>query len=185
MVLDRLEGGNGPAELHAHLGIGGRLLGALGGDAGRLGGNHETGQVDEHLSPTGQDVRGRTIERDAGGPPGGIEVARHLHGHTPARRVDDDGVVTRGEDEQVGEATAQDRRRRPGGRTPGHGDVARERDATEDGSVGQARHEPRGQLARRGGIDDGAGDHRGHEGPRRHGAAELLDHDDELGHPEA
>ena len=185
VVLDRLEGGDGPAELHAHLGVGGRLLGALGGDAGRLGGDDEAGQVDEHLAPAGDDVRGRTVERDAGGAPGRIEIAGHLHRHAGMRRLDDDGVVARGEDEDVGEATAQDRRRRPGGRTAGHGDVGRERDAAEGGPVGQSRQQPGRQLVGSGRVDDGAGDHGGHEGPRRHGAAELLDHHHELGQPEA
>jgi len=45
MMLHRLEGGDRAAELLAHLGVLARLLGALPGDAGRLGGQDRPGQV--------------------------------------------------------------------------------------------------------------------------------------------
>ncbi len=41
-----------------------------------------------------------------------------------------------------------------------------------------------GHLGGSDGVDDGTGDHGRHEGSRRHGAAELLDHDDEFGQAE-
>ena len=65
----------------------------------------------------------------------------------PADRLDDDGVVARRQDEHLGEAAAQDRRRRPGGpcrRDTVMSDV--ERDAAEDGPVGQTGQQPCRQL---------------------------------------
>ena len=188
VVLDGLEGGDGPAELHAHLGVGGGLLGALGGDAGRLGRDDEPGQVDQHPPPAGDAPR-------AGAPSSvtraarrvGSRLRRHARRCTPpADVVDDDGVVARGQDEDLGEATAQDRRRRPGGRASRHRDVGRRarrrrRRSRRPGpaaAVPPARPEPAASM-------HGAGDHGRHEGPRAQGAAELLDHDDQLGQPEA
>ena len=81
VVLDGLERGDGPTELHAHLGVGGGLLGALGGDADRLCRDDEPGQVDQDLAPAGDDVCRRAVELHAGGAPGRIEVAWHFDGH--------------------------------------------------------------------------------------------------------
>ena len=128
---------------------------------------------------------GRAVEGDARGTPGRVEVARHLDGDAAARCLDDDDVVARGEHEQVGEAAAQDRRRRSGGRARGHGDIGGERDAGGDRSVGQAGQELRRHLLGRGGVHEGAGDHGRHERSRRDGPAELFDDHDELGQSEA
>ena len=114
-----------------------------------------------------------------------VEVVRDLHHDATRSNVHDDGVVTRGEDEQMGEATAQDRRSRAGGLAVRHRDVRRQRDAAEDRAVGQPGQEARRQRTGRGRVDHRAGDHRRHERSGRDGAAELLGHHDELGQPEA
>ncbi len=62
VVLDGLERRDGPTELHAHLGVGGGLLGAFGGDAGRLRRHNQSGEVDERPPPAG-DHLGRCSRR--------------------------------------------------------------------------------------------------------------------------
>ena len=106
----------------------------------------ETGEVDERPPSAGDHLGRCAVERDPSRAPRRVEVGWHLHLHAPGRHVDDDGVVARGQHEDVGEATAQDRRSRPGGLTVAHCDVALERDAGEDGPVGQAGQQPGRQL---------------------------------------
>ena len=95
----------------------------------------------------------------------GSRLARHLDADPARRRVHHDGVVARRQHEHVGEATAQYRRRRPGGRAPRHRDVRRQRDTAAGRPVGQARQPLRLQLVRSDGVDHRAGDDRRHEGP--------------------
>ncbi len=185
MVLDGLEHGDGPAELHAHLGVGGGLLGALGGDAGGLGGHEEPRQVDQHLPPPGDHPHRRTVERHPGGAPGRVEVGRYVDGDAARRRVDHDGIVARRQHENVGEAAAQDRRRRPGGPPVAHRDVGRQPHASEHRSVGQPAQQACRQVVGPDLVDDRAGDDRRHERPGRQRPAQLLDHHDELGQAEA
>ena len=185
VVLDGLEGADRPAELHAHLGVRRGLLGALGGDAGGLGGEDEPRQVDEHPPAAVDHLGGCAVEGDVRGPSRRVEVVRNLDGDAPRRRIDDDGVVPRDEDEDVGEAAAQDRRHRSGGRASRHGDIRGQPDSAEGRPVGQAGQQVGGQLVGRRGVDDRAGDDGRHEGPRCHGAAELLRHHHQLGQPEA
>jgi hypothetical protein len=183
-MLDGLEGGDGPTELHAHLGVGGGLLGALVGDTGRLGRDNETGEVDER-TPSAGDHGGRcTVERDPSRAPRRVEVRWHLHLHAPGRHLDDDGVVARGQHEDVGEAAAQDRRRRPGGLTVAHRDVGLERHAGADGPVGQPGQQSGRHLVGAGRVNDGAGDHGRDEGPGRQRSPQLFDDDDQLGQAE-
>ena len=61
VVLDRLEHGDGPAELQAHLGVGGGLLGALGRHADGLGRQDHPGQVGQRSRPAGDDVDRRAV----------------------------------------------------------------------------------------------------------------------------
>ena len=58
VVLDGLERGDGPAELHAHLGVGRGLLGALDRHAGALRRHEEARQVDEDAPPAGDHLDG-------------------------------------------------------------------------------------------------------------------------------
>ena len=60
-----------------------------------------------------------------------------------------------------------------------------ERDAAEDRSIGQTGQQPCGQLVGADVVEHRAGDDGGNEGAGSDGAAELLDHHDELGEPEA
>ena len=144
VVLDGLERRDGPSELHPHLGVGGGLLRALGRDAHGLGGGDQAGQVDQDAPPAGDHLGRRTRQRDARAAPCRVEVVRNVHHHAARSDVDHDDVVPRGEDEQMGEATAQDRRSRAGGLAVRHRDVRRQRDRAEDRAVGQS-----GQQARR------------------------------------
>ena len=78
VVLDRLEHRDGPAELKANFGVVGGLLRALRGQADGLGGDDQTGQVDQVPRPSRDDVCRRVLERDPGRPAGWIEVVRPL-----------------------------------------------------------------------------------------------------------
>ena len=85
----------------------------------------------------------------------------------------------------VGEAAAQDRRRRPGGLTVAHRDVGFERHTGEDGPVGQSGQQPGRHLVGGGRVNDRAGDHGGHERPWRQRSPQLLDDHDQFGQAEA
>ena len=70
-----------------------------------------------------------------------------------ASAVDHHGVVTRGEDEHVRLAPAEDGRRGAAGLSLPHGDVGGQPDAAEAGAVGQAGNQARGDLSRRSGLE--------------------------------
>ena len=77
VVLDRLEHGDRAAELLAHLGVLGGLLGALAGDAGRLGGEDRAGEVDQQSDGRRggrRPARRRSV--DPAGTAGRVEVRR-------------------------------------------------------------------------------------------------------------
>ena len=67
VVLDRLEHGDRAAELQALLGVRRRQLGALAGDADRLGREDHAGEVDEHAPRAGEHGGRRAVEGDARG----------------------------------------------------------------------------------------------------------------------
>ena len=147
----------------------------------------QAGQVDEHRAARrGCTSTGAPSSVTRAAAPRRVEVVRDLDRHAARRRVDDDDVVARRQHEHMGEAAAQDRRRRPGGRAVRHRDVdveRRRRRAPTRRPVRAAAAPP----ARRSAAASmhRAGDDRRDEGPRRHGPAQLLDHDDELGQAEA
>ena len=96
------------------------------------------------------------------------------------RRVDDDDIVSDGDEDDVGQ---------PGPEHGGGGsvqravaqlDVAAEGDRAEDRAVGQAGQQPGLHVVRAGGDEHGAGDQRGHERTGRQGPAELFDDDHDL-----
>ncbi len=62
VVLHRLVHGDRTTELDALLRVRGGHLGALAGDADRLGRQDHPGQVDEHAAGTGQHGDGRAVE---------------------------------------------------------------------------------------------------------------------------
>ena len=181
MVLHRLERGDRPAELLPDLGVLCRLLGDLAGDAGRLGGEQQPGQVREHLAGPGQHRGRRAGEGHPRDPPGRVQVGRDLRLDPAARGLDDEHVVALGHEQHVGEVPA----RRDPGVAGAVGHVTAERHGPDRRAAGQAGEKPGLQVRRAGRRDHRARDHRRHERPRSHGAAELLDDDHQLGQAEA
>ena len=186
VVLDRLEHGDGPAELHAHLGVGGGLLGALDGDAGRLG-------RDDERAP-GRPGRRRPPGMISAGAPSSVTRAERRVGS----RLTGTSTVTppAATSTTMASSPAGSTRTwaRPPPRTAGAVPAARpsrtvmsrrQCDAAEHRPVGQARHAGAPPALGADLVDHGAGDHGGHEGPWRNSAAELFDHDDELREAEA
>ena len=184
VVLHGLVHGDRPAELDALLGVGGGLLGALEGDAHRLGRQQQPVAVDEGLTGAGDDRARRAVQRDPRRPAGGVEVLGALDLHAVAHLHDGD-VVADQHEQHVGEPATEhgahvarrlpvrDRHAAPEGDGPALRPVSEAREVL--GLGGLVGHR----------VEGGAGDHRGHEGPGGHGAAELLDHDDQLLEPEA
>ena len=107
VVLDRLEHGDRAAELLAHLGVLGGLIGAGVGHARGLGGDQHATEVEQRPAPTGDD-----LDRGAGeGRPGGTAAAV---GVGPADELEPGGttidhhdVVAGGEQHELGEAPAE------------------------------------------------------------------------------
>ena len=185
MVLDGLEHGDRATELQALLGVLGGEVGALAGDADRLGGEDRAGEVDQRPAGTGQHVTGGAVQRDPARPAGGVEVGRRLDRHAVRRRVDDDDIVTDGDEDDVGQ---------PGPEHGGGGsvqrpvaqfDVAAEGDRAEGRPVGQAGQQPGPHLVGAGVDEHGAGDQRGHERTGGEGPTELFDDDHDLLQAEA
>ncbi len=188
VVLDRLVHRDRATELLAHLGVLGGGLGALPCDADGLGGEEEPREIDEHRTCTCEDRRGRAVERDTAGTARRVEVRGDVDLHAAARHVDasqidDQDVVARRHDDQVGEAGSEDRARvaRRGAVTDLDG--ATETDPGAARPVGEAGEESTLRVLVAGRLEQRAGDDRRHERARGERAAELLDHDDELLHP--
>ncbi len=185
VVLHRLVHGDRPAELDALLGVGGGQLGALEGDAHRLGREQQPVAVDEGLAGARDHRARRAVEGDPRGAAGGVEVLGGVDLHAVAHL--DDGDVVAGQHEQhVGEPAAEHGAEVAGGLAVGDRDRApeRRRPRSVDPSARPGQVLGLGGVVGHG-VERGAGDHRGHERPGRHGPAELLDHDHELLEPEA
>ena len=120
----------------------------------------------------------------ARGTTGRVEVLRRLDGDAGALEVDHRDVVADRHEHDVREPAADHRADRTRGLPAVDGDVAVERDRTDDRAVGEAGQETVGRRSRRG-REHGARDHRRDERPGGDGAPELLDHDDQLAQAEA
>ena len=184
VVLHRLVHGDRPTELDPLLRVGRRRLGALEGHAHRLRREEEPVAIDERLTGAGDHGARHTVERDAGGAAGGVEVLGRLDRHAVAHLHD--GDVVSGEHQQhLGEPAAQHGAQGAGDLTVGDGDRAVEGDRTEARAVGEARE----VLGLRGvvghGVERGARDHGRHERAGRHRPSQLLDDHHELFQPVA
>ena len=174
LVLDRLEHSDHPPELLAHLGVLARHGHARRGTTRRLGGGEEATEHDCGVAGAGEDAVGGRLrgEGDRAHASGGVGVRRDRDGDLVAGG--DHEIVAAGEEEQVGEPGAEDEVR---------GVV--EPDRAAHGAVGQP-----GQVcgplrvAARGGEHARRPDRR-EEGAGRDRRAQRLDHDHELGEPEA
>ncbi len=186
MVLDRLERGDGPAELLTHLGVLDRGVDAVGGPPDRLGGQQRPGARQRRVVRSAQNVvvaDADLLQPDTSGAPGGIQVLRHLDRDAGAAALDHQHVVTGRDQQQVAQAGAQHDAGVTVGDAVAEADVAAQADAGGDGSVDQPRQQPRllfggavfGDHRRR---DDGR-----HERPGRHRTTEFVDDDDEFGQP--
>ena len=115
MMLDRLERGDGPAELLAHLGVVDGGIDAVEGPTDRLGGQQCPGPRQGRFPRSRQNVvvaDADVLQPDTSGAPGRIQVLRHLDRHTVAATVNHQHVVTRGDQEQIAQTRAQYDRRR-------------------------------------------------------------------------
>ena len=185
VVLDRLEGRDRAAELLADLRVPGRLFGRLGGQAGRLGGQQRPGHVGQQPAGTGQHGGRCGVERDPGRGPALIQVDRHLGPDPARRRLDDQDVVTRRDQQDVGQMAADDHACRPGGGPVGAGHLTTQRGRADHGAVGQPGQQPLLQLVRPGRGQHGTGDHGGQERPGRQVTAHLLGDDQRFRQAEA
>ena len=179
VVLDCLVGADHPAELDALLGVGGRHVGALAGEADRLGRQHEAGEVDERLASTGDHGGGRPVERDLGGAAGRVEVGRHVDGD-PVAHLDDGDVVAGGHEEHAGERAAEDDSGGTAGRPALDGDVSVERSGGSERAVRESRQPRRLRRIIRDCGDQRTDDDGGHERPGSIGTPQLLDDDRQL-----
>ncbi len=191
VMLHGLEGRDRPAELLAHLGVLGGLLGALAGHAGRLGGQDHPGQVGEDPAAVRQHHGRRAVEGHPRRPPGRVDVRRDL-GRNPASLaialhsgLDHRHVVTGRDHQDIGELAADHHARAAvrGAVTDRH--VTAEPHGAEERAAGQAGQQALLEVGGAEGGDHRTGDHRGHERAGGNGPAQLLDHDHQLGQAEA
>ena len=189
MVLHRLERGDGAAELLSHLGITDRGVDAVGRPADRLGGQQRARAGQRRFPRARQDVVGADAHAHPGGRARSAGSDRELSGtstDTPcAVAFQQQHVVAGGDQQQLGEPGTQ---HDPGITIGGpvvDPHVAVQPDSRGDGSVDQARQQPR--LLFGGAVvgDHRRRDHGRHERSRRHRAAEFFDHHDEFGQPVA
>ena len=142
VVLDRLERGDGPAKLLAHLGVLDGGVDAVRSSPDRLGGQQRPRPRQCRVVGSRQDVvvaDADLLQADPSGAAGRIQVLRHLDGDAGAAALDHQHVVTGRDQQQVAESRAE----HDAGVTVGHAvaqtDVAAQTDARGDGSVDQAR----------------------------------------------
>ena len=124
VVLDRLERGDGPAELLTHLGVFDRGVDAVGGPTDRLGGQQRPGARQRRVVCSRQDVvvaDADLLQPDTSGAPGRIQVLRHLDRDAGAATLHHQHVVTGRDQQQVAEARAE----HDAGVTVGHAVVER------------------------------------------------------------
>ena len=184
VMLHGLEGGDHTTELLTHPGVVGGHGGGCAGHTGGLGGQQQTGEIEQGLPGAG-DHDGRGVgEGDLGAATGGIEVAALGHGDTEGRTLDDGEIRTGPHHEQLAEATTEHGvHRARHGRTR-HGDLAVDADTGHDRTIGETGQQSGSHIGGSGRTDGGAGDHGGHERAGGQTGAELLDDDHELGHAE-
>ena len=192
VVLDRLEHADRTTELDPVPGVVTGAVDALLGPTGGLGGDDGAGQRERPPAAAPDEVRSAAPGSSPDGPvrPGAVGSMLvgtvTLRPGAPARTIDE--VVADGEHEDVGQTGAEhhpgvavDHDRAVARGRGGQGQVAVEADRTRRPPVGQAGE----QIGLLGGgaqrRHHRRGDHGRDERAGRHGPAELLDHDDELG----
>ena len=186
VVLDGLEGADGPAELDSLLGVGHRMLDTRGGPADRFGGAERAGKGEGPRRRPGDDVArldDDAVGMGADGAPGRIEVERVRQGQPDCVGRHDHHVVAHPHEDQVGQTSAQDRagvapQRRGPTVTPEIGRTQSERGRPR--AVGQPGQEARLLLVRAALLDDRRRQHRGQVRPRSHLSAQLLQYDHQL-----
>ncbi|CAB5016862.1 unannotated protein [freshwater metagenome] len=178
VVLDGLEGGDRAAELDAHFGVFGGHVGAGASDAGGLGGNDQSGEIGQRRAGTDQDIAGCTVERDAAGLAGEVEVGRHGDGDARSVGGDDGHIGADADHDEVGQPGRQGGAG-IAGECAGCGlHIAAECDAGLHRAVGQTGQQACLLLIGATRVDDRAGDDRGDERAGGQAAAEFLgDHD--------
>jgi hypothetical protein len=189
LVLDPLELADRSSELLAHLRVLGRRFDAPLRDPNRLGREHHRSQVPDTVWFEREDPGrryGHTSNRDLGDAPRRVEtrelarlelvVEEYAPGLAGACH-DQPGKVTRHH------RTKRSRHQQVLSRRVGL-QRSGERDRAHDLTRGQSGEQVDGELLA-GRLDHRGGEHRGKERTGRTRAAELLEDDDELGHPEA
>ena len=183
VVLDRLEGSDGPAELHALLRVGDGHVRTGGHDAGGLGGTkcaHQgagaAGRTGEHIGLGDPDGRGRGGGRSAGR----VDVRRGAEREAIGVAPHDDHVVAGPQQQEIGALAAEHDPTVPVERPPVEGQRAAEADRCRHRTVGE-RWEVGGLLLGTPALRN----HRRRQGgrqerTRRDLASELLEDDDEL-----
>ena len=139
-MLDGLEGGDGPAELLAHLGVVHGGVDAVSRPADRLSGQQGPGARQRRFPCPTKDVAvadADLLQVDTSGASGRIQVLRHLDRYTSAITFQHQHVVARCDQQQVAQAGAE----HDPGLTVSHAVVEShlpaETDARGDGSVDQ------------------------------------------------
>ena len=186
MMLDGLESRDGAAELLAHLGVVDGGLDAVRRPAHRLGGQQRPRPGQRRFPRTRHDVVGadaHVVQADASGTTSRIEVAGHLDRHTGAVAFEQQHVVARGDQQQLGKPGAQHDSGIAAGHAVGDPHLAVQPDAGGDGSVDQAGQQPRLLFAGAVFGDHRRRDHGRDERSRRHRATEFFNHHDEFGQP--
>ena len=188
MMLHGLESRDGAAELLAHLGVVDCGLDAVGRPAHRLSSKQRPRPGQRRFPRPHHDVLGpdaHVVQPDTSGTPSGIEVAWHLDRDTGPAALQQQHVVARGDQQQLGKSGAEHDSGVAVGDTVGDLDPAVQPDARGDGPVDQAGQQPRLLFA--GAIfgDHRRRDHSGDERSGRHRATEFFNHHDEFGQSEA
>ena len=184
VVLHGLVSADDPTELQALLGIGGAHLRTRRGDADRLGGEQHAAEVHEELAGADEDRGGSTVEDDPGGATRGVEVLRDLD-RDPATDLDDQHVVTAGDQQHLRQPAAEHDASVARGRRPVERDRGAERHSPGQRAVREAREQPSGLVLVPSRSDHGAGDDRRDEGPGRDSGSHRLRQDDQLLEAEA
>ncbi len=128
---------------------------------------------------------GHAVEHHPPGSARQIEAGRCRYRHAVTRPVDQQHVLARGDQQQVGQTGAEHHTGVTGGDPAGHRNRAAEPDARGDSAVDQTRQQSRLLLIGAAARQHGRGHHGRDEGSGCDRPAERLDDDDELGQPEA
>ena len=183
MVLHRLEGADGAAELHAFFRIGDRRLGAGQQDAHRLRGAQRAGQGPSPPGGTGHHFGVGHAHRGqghCGRPAGWIKVPARRDQHALRSCAHQHHVVTQAEQQEVGRSPSQHDARLPVEQAVGQGQPPVQSDRAGDRAICQSGKQRRLQLGPSTPGHQRGCQHRGQEGSGRHLAADLLEHDDQL-----